>query len=1411
MTSLNRTPEEMNASLADEVKKTFNGRRVEGKKQTLVYSNVVPQKADLSYRKLADSINKKSTVSQQFKADAEIIDNATGKSIDKKKGIYIGDVPIYTKKGGFVIDGNTYNLPNQIRLKPGAYTLNKANGDVETMMNVNHGKGMKIISPMDKDDVRLAIGSKQFNPLDVAKILGASDKEIDSNMGKKVADELRKKSNEKDTALKLSQALGLVGPDITPPNDEVMKQLHNYFKKTELDPSVTKHTLGMPIATVDKNAILKGVKRNIAVKSGTDPEDDKENLMFKKIVTPEKLITEGVQRELRKPEGKMKSLLSNPFQKVSVDDVIKEPTLKHASKSFITTSAVSRMPEEYNPLHTLQGSSDITPLGEGGITSSEMITPSVRSLHLSQLGFIDPIKSPEGANTGVTLSTTHGAFVDKDGNASIKVKNLKTGKNEIKTVGDLWDKKIAFPDDKDNGEVGIRHGKDITVGNIKNADYQLTHPEDMYGPAMNSLGIISSNDPTRNLMASKHVLQALPIVDGDSNPVSLEGKDGKSLLETLAKKHLPTAEDNGKITRVDTRAGKIHYTSSNGKDHVTDYAVDPLQLNTKTFIRHTPIVKAGDNVKKGQVLADSNFTKNGKLAIGKNLRTAWLMYPGTRNDAFIVSDTGSKKLTSLHSTKFDIDGSKGAIFDKRKFTSMFPEVAKKIDMSKYDDSGIIRSGETVAKDEPVSLGMRKMDPSEIRFANDKVKKLLYGGMTPVIQKWKGDNSGVIDSVNVKGSKKRIIASYKAPLKIGDKIAGRSGNKGIVSAIIPDKDMPRDEKGVPLEAILGGAGINSRQNPAQILEGTLTEVAKKTGKDYVLPHYANFDVDKFAESEAKKNKVKLYHKMYDPLRKVDLKKPVFVADYNIMKLFKQGEGTYSAMGHGAVDALNQPKKGGKDSSASISNMEINALLAHDARDFLKEVGTVKSQRNQKWFSEFENGGIPSAPEEKSARENFHGLLNQMNINVRENGTTKHIVPLSDKDVLAKSSGAVNEPFGLKRNTMEPVSGGFYDTKVFGGHGENFGHIDLGTKIINPFYQKPVAAMMGTTVKGLDNLIDKDGIDNIYKHISGTKVKSTINRLKDEIKKTKDTSKIDRAMKAIKTLRKVDSLGENPGDVMFMSKVPVLPVKMRAISKLPDGNIVEHDVNNHYANITRSANTLRDAKRDGVPESIQKGLQKELQLHVGAMYGTNKSPDPKMEKKGTKSVMDIVAGANPKSSFWHQKILKNKVFGSGRAVIIPHVKSMGMDEVEIPKYVAWNAFQPHIVRKMSQMGIPNDVAKDMIEKKNETATNVLNKVMKEVPIVINRAPALHKHNMTGHYAKISGGNTMHIPPEIEDGQNADYDGDQLAIHVPFGQKAINDVKNKLMASKQLFTNASKHGLTMGIDLDPFIGYYDATNKS
>jgi len=1406
MQKLQTGTKEANKRIQDEITSVYEGREVVGKYKTLKYSNVRTLPVNHTYKRLSKLIDSGGTLSQKYLADVAVIDNKSKKVISKERKVSLGTVPVYTRKGGFLIQGNTYNLPHQIRLKSGAYTQNKANGDVETMMNAENGRGMKIVSPTGKNDVNVILGGKQFNAVDIATILGASEKESKGILGDQLFNHLSSKSNVRATSLKLANTLGLIGKDVTPPQSEVEKHIQEYFSQTKLDPSVTKHTLGTPLNTVNKKTILLGIARNVAVKKGAE-EDDKENLMFKKIMTPQKLLAEGVNTELKKSEMKMKGALNNPF-KVQVFDALKEPTLEKAAKGFMTTAAISRMPEEYNPLQTTQGNMEITPVGEGGISSSEMITPSVRSLHSSQLGFIDPIKSPEGANTGITLSLTHGAHIDKFGNPALMVRDVKTGKETVKTVGDLWDKKIAFPDDH-KGSVGIRHKNDIQVGRLKSADYQLIHAEDMYGPAMNSLGMISSNDPTRSLMASKHVLQALPLAKRDVNPVRLQGKNGNMSAE-LAKHHLVTADTSGTVTKVDEKNGLIHYTDSAGTKQTQDYAKDKLRLNTKTYIDHYPIVKAGDKIKKGQALVDSNFTKDGELALGKNLRAAWMMFPGTRNDAFIVSEDAAKKMTSLHGVRFKTDASTGTEYSKQKFASLFPEIAKKIDMSKYDAHGIMNEGEAASKDEPITLGFRKMDPSEVRFENDKVKKLLYGGYAPEMSKWKTQETGVIRTREKRGNNYHITATYKSPLKKGDKVAGRSGNKGIISGVLPMHEMPTDETGKPLDIVFGGAGVTSRQNPAQISEAALTEVAHKTGKKYSLPHYTNDDLSEFAQQEADKNGVQLYHKVYDPVRKKHLKDKVFVAHYNTLKLFKQGEGTYSAIGHGPVDGMKQPKKGGKISASSISNMEINALLAHNARDFLREVGSVKSQENKDWFNAFEAGHIPPPPEPKSAREKFHGLLGQMNIKVHADGNHLHTIPMTDKDVTRVSIGRVSQPYGMKRNTMEPVNKGFYDTRIFGGHGSQYGHIDLKQKVINPFYKKTVASLLGKTEAELDKDIHHEGISGVYHKIGKLNTTERLAELRSEVKHTSDVGKADRAIKAIKAIKKLDSLKQSPSETMFISKIPVLPTSMRPPTKLPNGSLVEHDVNEHYANIIHSVNTLEEAKKAKAPAQIVNGLHKELQEHIGAMYGTNLSPNKKSQKKELKSVMDIVAGENPKTSFWHQRILKNKVFGSGRAVIAPHTKNMGIDQIELPNNVAWSMYEPHVVRKMSQMGIPVNESKKMIENRNESATRVLDSAMREIPVVINRAPSLHKHNMTGHYASRTSGNVMHIPAVIEDGQNADYDGDQLGIHVPFGHKAIQDVKTKIMASKQLMNSAKKNNLMMGIDLDPFIGFYDTTRK-
>lgn len=1404
---LERNHSELNTALQNEVRNTLNGKSIDGKARRIVVDNVKFKGGDYSYNGLSNVIANKKTSHAKVTGDVSLIDNRTGEVLEKTKGSFLGNLPTVTKKGSFVIGGSSYVVPHQMRLRSGAYTSTKQNGDTETMFNPSVGVPMKLITPSNKNDVAFHLGGRKFNAVDVLSILGKSDKDIKGKIGSKAYDSLSKGSNLDKTTQSLATKMKISVPSDAADMSQVRDQIRDSFGKMKLESSVIKKTLGLNRDAIDGTVMLEALHKNINVtKNGGG--DDKENLAFKRIMTPEKLIAEGISKrmgaEMFKIRGKMNGPIRQPLK-----ETLGGPLLGAKPAEFISSSSLSRMPEEYNSLQIKQIQSDITPLGEGGITSSDMITPSVRSLHNSQLGFIDPIKSPEGANTGVTLSLSKGAHVDDNGVANIKVRNLKSGKIEVKSVDYLWDKKLAFPDPDKKGVVGIRTGDSISKGAIKSADYQIAHAEDMYGPGMNSLGMISSNDPTRNLMASKHMLQALPLTQREVSGVDLKSSTG-SMHSEFGKEFLPTAPTTGTVTKIDNKRGFIHVKDSKGAIHKESFASEPVQMNSKTFVTHTPNVKIGQKVKSGDALADSNQTRNGELALGTNVRTAWMMFPGTRNDAVVISEGAAKKFTSEHSAKFDIDDKKDGFMDKKRFMSLFPEIALKHNMENYDDKGIVKSGVTLAKGDPVAFRARELDKHEAKFENTKIKKMMFGGFVPEVHEWKYKNPGSLNSVKANGNQIRITAKYNAPAEVGDKLAGRSGNKGIIGQIIPDKEMPHDETGKPLDVILGGASVISRQNPAQIIEAALGTVAKKTGKRYSLDHYTHTDMAGFARDEAKKNNVQLYHNITDPVRKIKLDKPVFVGDYNMMKLFKQGETAWSAVGKGGVDGLKQPKKGGKESASGISNMEINSLLAHNAKDFLRESYHIRSQENKDWFNAFEGGRSLPKPEGKTAVGRFNALMSQMNINVNDTEKGRMLLPMTDKDVMSMSNGKVKSGVGLKRNTMDPQKGGIYDSQIFGNAGTHYGHIDTKEKFLNPMYQSEIGKILGKSSTEVNSLVAQGKTGEMYSALKSLDITGAIGNQKQMLKGIKDPNNANKIVKTIKTLKKFQNEGIRPSDAMFVSKIPVLPVQHRPIAKLPDGNMLNHDVNLHYKNIIDGSAMLNDAKRNGAGENIVSGLRGELQQHIGALYGTSESPDPKMKQKQIKGMIDIVGGSNPKSSFWHKNILKSKVFSSGRAVVTPHNKSLGMDQAEIPTDIAWKIFEPHVTRKMTMAGVDMINAKDRIKKRDVAATSALNTVMKEVPIVVNRAPSLHKHNFTAHYAKTTSGSTMNLPAEIEPMHNMDYDGDQLGIHVPLTTSAIKDAKTKLLPSKQLFSAANRDSLIASIDLDPFIGFYEGSSK-
>jgi DNA-directed RNA polymerase subunit beta' len=213
----------------------------------------------------------------------------------------------------------------------------------------------------------------------------------------------------------------------------------------------------------------------------------------------------------------------------------------------------------------------------------------------------------------------------------------------------------------------------------------------------------------------------------------------------------------------------------------------------------------------------------------------------------------------------------------------------------------------------------------------------------------------------------------------------------------------------------------------------------------------------------------------------------------------------------------------------------------------------------------------------------------------------------------------------------------------------------------------------------------------------------------------------------------------------------------------------------------------------------------------MYGTDETTDKKMKDKGVKGILGILGGDTPKQSYAQKNMLRVKQFMSGRGVIKPARTDIGIDEIEVPEKIGLKMYEPHIARKLSRMGYTPVETKEMIDEKHPKAVQTLHDLGKQIPIVYNRAPSLWRHNILGGYPKFIKGDTIGINALTERSLNADYDGDAISMHVPVTQKAIDDVKNKILPSKNLFTDQKSYAdpdILLLPDQDATLGIYKAS---
>ena len=530
---------------------------------------------------------------------------------------------------------------------------------------------------------------------------------------------------------------------------------------------------------------------------------------------------------------------------------------------------------------------------------------------------------------------------------------------------------------------------------------------------------------------------------------------------------------------------------------------------------------------------------------------------------------------------------------------------------------------------------------------------------------------------------------------------------------------------------------------------------------------------------------------------------------IYKLMKTSATNYSARGIENYDTNQQPAKGGGEgSSKSIGRMELAALIAQDARNILKENAVLKSNRNDEYWQRIRLGLPPTAPKTSFAYDRFGSMLAGMGIKNDKSDNHIALAPLTDNDIKSMSKGAIKYPLFLRAKDLKPESGGLFDEVLTGGvSGNKYTHIDLAEPVINPIFEEPARRLLGMSGTDFKKNVYDRGAKVIKDQLNKLDLADKHTELLD-ITKTARGAKLDDAVKQIKYIEALKKTNLRPGDAYVLSKIPVVPPVSRPVLPGQKGDLLINDVNYLYRDVML-ANEALDTTKKELPDFYHIPAREHLHDSVSALFGLQDAVSPQNQARGVKGFMTIIAGkGSPKYGYFQNKLIRKQLDLSGRGTAAPDI-NLHMDEISLPEDMIWKTYEPFIVGRLVRRGYPAIQAKEMWEERHSTAREELLKETKARPILWNRAPTLHKHNIIAAYPNPIPGKTIRVPATWpEEGMNLDYDGDALQVHVPVTHEAVEEAK-RLTLSNLLFSDKDRGDLLVKPAQEAVIGIFKATS--
>ncbi len=930
------------------------------------------------------------TFSKPLRIPVRLITKETGEV--KEQEIFIGELPVMTDYGTFIINGAERVIVSQIVRSPGVYFKRetdpsgkktysatvipnrgawlKFETDVNDLIYVRIDKTRKLLATV----LLRAMGYQNSEMLDLFRHREYLQKTLEADKTSTIEDaliEVYKKLRPGDMP-SVEGGRSVLYSRFFDPKRYDLGRVGRYKINKKLGLSVPQ-----PDRVLVKEDIVGAIDYLINLNYDIGSVDDIDHLGNRRIRSVGELLQNQFRVGLTRLERIIRERMTiQEADTLTPQNLVNAKPLVAAIKEFFGSSQLSQFMDQTNPLAELTNKRRLSALGPGGL-SRERAGFAVRDIHPSHHGRICPIETPEGPNAGLIGSLATYARINDYGFIETPLSRVINGKVTDQVVyltADEEDEYRVAPGDTPinpdgtfvSKQVPVRFKSDFAFADATEVDLMGVSPIQIISVAAAMIPFLEHDDANRALMGSNMQRQAVPLLKADRPRVGtgIEARVAQdSGMVVLANKA-------GVVTRV-TATEVVVKEDENGKER-TYRLLKFLRSNQDTCINQRPMVRKGERVEAGSPLADGAATLRGEMALGRNVTVAFMPWEGYNyEDAILLNRrlVRDDVFTSIHIEKYEIEARQTKLGNEE-ITREVPNVGEDA-LKDLDERGIIRIGAEVEPDDILVGKVTPKGESE-HPPEEKLLRAIFGEKARDVRDTSlrvphGEKGWIVD-VKVFSREKndelppgvnmvvRVYIAQKRKIQVGDKVAGRHGNKGIVAKILPEEDMPFLPDGTPVDIVLNPLGVPSRMNVGQTYETILGRAADLLGEYYGV---APFD-EQFGETASDdliRSKMKLAAektgfewlaetgkaKLYDGRTGEAFDRPVTVGCIYMMKLVHLVDDKIHARSTGPYSLVTQQPLGGKAQFGGqrFGEMEVWALEAYGAAYTLQEMLTIKS--------------------------------------------------------------------------------------------------------------------------------------------------------------------------------------------------------------------------------------------------------------------------------------------------------------------------------------------------------------------------------------------------------------------------------------------------------------------------------------